>query len=200
MCYISAMDKDTPNQPPKRPTLRLNISRKPPAAPETQPPPVAARPEPVAADKPGGGKAVAAKPAAGAGKGKDGKQPKKVTPPQPRLLEKAAKGLMRWMDGQSDVWRDKLPLKIGVLDEVYALLDREGMRDTWSNRVVRKAVQWHTGVAAYQEGILSCPHRYGLDGTVGGEVTEVQRGHAKAVLEKLAARKAAKLGGEKDRG
>lgn len=84
-----------------------------------------------------------------------------------------------------------MPLNIGVIGEVFALLDREGMRDAWSGRVVRKAMEWHTGRAVYQNSLLSCPNRYGLDGTVGGEVTEAHREHARMLLEGKAAKRAA---------
>ncbi len=108
--------------------------------PENPSPAVAAGQEPVAAGRPGGQETVAAKPAAGAGNGKAGKPPPAKAPPaQPRLSDLAAKGLMCWLGEHSAAWRDNLPLNIGVIDEVYALLDRQGMRDAWSKRTVHKA-------------------------------------------------------------
>jgi hypothetical protein len=155
------MDKDSP-RPTNRPTLSLKTRRKPAAAPE---PPA----------KPKEQEAVAASPPAAPKQGKPA--------PQPRTIDDTAQKLMGWLGQHSAVWRDGLPLNIGVIAEVYALLEAHGMQGTYSKRAIHKALQWHTGRMDYQHSLLSHPHRYNLAGQVGGEVTDAQRGHAQAVLD-----------------
>lgn len=104
---------------------------------------------------------------------------------QTRASDQAAQQLAEWLGQHSRIWRDFLPLNIGVISEVYTLLQNHGIQDAWSKRVIHKTLYWHTTRIVYWEQLLTHPHRYGLDGQIGGEVTEAQREHAR---QELAAR------------
>lgn len=166
-------------------TLSLKASRKPDPVPES-PAPVAAPPVPFPPAKPKKQKPVAA--------GQEAVAPKQGEPPhqppyQPRASDDAATQLAEWLGQHSAVWHDFQPLNIGVISEVYALLAADGLQDTYSKRVIHKALHWHTSRASYLRNLLSQPHRYSLAGQVGGEVAQEQREHAGAVLDGRKGRK-----------
>lgn len=171
------MDENKPT-PPKRPVLTLKGRRKPDPVP-TVPIPVAAPQESVAVESstPNRQEAVAVKPAAAP------KQDKPAPGKQPRTSDKAATELAEWLCQQSDTWRQFLPLNIGVIGEVYALLETHGMQGIWSKRAIHKTLYWHTSRRTYWENLLACQERYGLDGQVGSEVTPQQRDHARQELK-----------------
>jgi hypothetical protein len=162
-----------------RPVLSLKVRRKPDPVPEipalvTEPqtPVVAHHPQ-----KPKKQKAVPVKPPA---ESKQVKPPKLAHQPpyEPRTSDDAATALSEWLCQQSAVWREGRPLKIGVISDVYLLLAEHGMQDTYSKRVVHKALLWHTSKTQYWDALLAGKERYELDGSIAGEVTQVQREYA----------------------
>lgn len=95
--------------------------------------------------------------------------------------ETAASDLAKWLSQQSPAWCKYLPLKLGIIQDIYALL---GDNSLYSKRVIHKTLRWHTSRNQYLRNVLRQPLRYGLDGQPTGEVTDTQRQHAQNQLNK----------------
>lgn len=70
---------------------------------------------------------------------------------------------------------DKIPLKIGVLHDLFAALEEEGSP---SKKSIRDAVTLYTGSVYYQKAILANDKRYDLNGVEVGVVEEKQKEYA----------------------
>jgi hypothetical protein len=116
---------------------------------------------------------------------------------QSRRADRVADQLAGWLCQHSAVWRNFQPLNIGVISEVYDLLQIHGMRDVWSKRIVHKALRWHTTRTDYWKNLLVCSKRYGLDGQIGGGVTQEQKDWARSELEARIAAGKTRLKGKK---
>lgn len=101
----------------------------------------------------------------------------------PRSSDEAATRLAEWLSQYSVVWRDWLPLRIGVMEDIYALLDEHGTRSDWSKKVIHKTVYWHTRQEPYLQQQASHEHRYSLMGHVDGIVTGEQQEYARCQLD-----------------
>lgn len=99
-----------------------------------------------------------------------------------RLSDQASSQLAEWLGEHSVVWRDFLPLRIGVIEDVYALMAAQGMQDRWSKRVIHKTLRWHTSRTCYWERLMQGGARFGLDGQVSGVVTARQRHTARQAM------------------
>lgn len=92
--------------------------------------------------------------------------PLPTTPVPPSVAN--AKALSAILAAHSEVWRTYLPLRLGVIEEVYALLQNE--EAIYSKRVVHKCLQWHCRNPRYVAGLVVGASRYALDGCIKGEV------------------------------
>jgi ProP effector len=77
-----------------------------------------------------------------------------------------------------------VPLKIGVSRDVVALL-----ADTYSRKVIRRALAFWTGRSVYLEAIARGGARYDLDGTIAGEVGEEHERRGRDELAERARRR-----------
>ncbi len=101
----------------------------------------------------------------------------------PRSSDEAAIRLAEWLSQYSAVWRDWLPLRIGVMEDIYALLDEHETRSDWSKKVIHKTVYWHTKQEPYLQQQANHGHRYSLIGSVDGVVTGEQQEYARNQLD-----------------
>ena len=108
-------------------------------------------------------------------------QAKPTTPPEPKSSDAAANLLGEWLSQQSPTWCNHLPLKLGIIEDIYNLL---GDDSPYSKRVIHKTLRWHTSRTQYLRNVLQHTQRYGLDGQPAGEVTTTQRQHAQSELNK----------------
>lgn len=95
-----------------------------------------------------------------------------------RPSDAAATALSDWLSRHSSAWQDFQPLSIGVVSEVYRLLEIHAMQETWSKRVVHKTLLWHTTRTQYVQNIQQGTHRFSLDGQIAGEISAAQREYA----------------------
>ena len=100
-----------------------------------------------------------------------------------RPSDAAATALSDWLSQHSGVWQDFQPLSIGVVSEVYRLLEMHGMQEAWSKRVVHKTLFWHTTRTQYVENIQQETHRFSLNGQIAGEISTAQREYAENQLK-----------------
>lgn len=112
------------------------------------------------------------------------------TPPQTtqdkaseRPSDAAATVLSDWLSQHSSVWQDFQPLSIGVVSEVYRLLEMHGMQEEWSKRVIHKTLFWHTTRTQYVQNIQQGTHRFSFDGQIVGEISTAQREYAENQLK-----------------
>lgn len=170
MGYTPAMSQDSQKNPPRRPILSLNKRGASLASADT--PKSTLKLKPLKEDKEANSRKLCrSQPSSSEEFGNY------------RPSDQTATDLAEWLAQYSSVWHEFLPLNIGVIDEVYALLQLHGMEGQWSKRVIHKTLRWHTTRTAYWEGLLSCDDRYGLDGRNSGRVTPEQREHAKQQLD-----------------
>lgn len=106
---------------------------------------------------------------------------KPANPPEPKSSDAAANLLGEWLSQQSPTWCNHLPLKLGIIEDIYNLL---GDDSPYSKRVIHKTLRWHTSRTQYLRNVLQHTQRYGLDGQPAGEVTTSQRQHAQSELNK----------------
>ena len=78
---------------------------------------------------------------------------------------------------------EKLPLKIGILNDIFECLDA----DTPSKKSIRDAVQFYTSNYHYQKALLANDKRYDLNGIEVGVVEEKQKEHATDRHDKISA-------------
>ncbi|MDQ5767882.1 ProQ/FinO family protein [Thiothrix subterranea] len=106
---------------------------------------------------------------------------KPANSPEPKSSDAAANLLGEWLSQQSPTWCNHLPLKLGIIEDIYNLL---GDDSPYSKRVIHKTLRWHTSRTQYLRNVLQHTQRYGLDGQPAGEVTTTQRQHAQNELNK----------------
>lgn len=179
-------EKTISRKPKKR---IIKIAKKPPT-PAPKPAPV---PKPKKAEKP----APAPKPKA---------QKKQKQQPQKKLTDfarwrKTVKSdeerYQRWVDilcEHSIAWREKRPLKIGVRPEIFTLLDQHITPEytylyKGHNHGTTALFKLHFESEEYLRNLIKGGPRYELDGTVNGEITEVQQVNAQTMLDELLAKK-----------
>ena len=88
-----------------------------------------------------------------------------------------ARSLIKTLQEQYAVFRDCLPLAIGIDKQLFT-------RQTDLNRkTLRIALGLHTNSLRYLKSMEKATHRFDLDGNPGEEVTDAHRAHAAEVLK-----------------
>lgn len=109
------------------------------------------------------------------------------SPPVPLAVSESSKtaaiALSDWLCQYSNSWKNFQPLSIGVINEVYLLLETHGMRGVWSKRAIHKTLFWHTTRPQYINRLQQEKRRYRLDGQVSGEISAAQQAYAAKQLE-----------------
>lgn len=108
---------------------------------------------------------------------------KSLTPGQTQWVQNLRAKFSR----ELPTWRDCLPLKIGVLDDLLARFPDD------EPYFVRTALIWHCRSTRYLQAMLAGGQRYDLDGHPAGDVTEQHQEHAGQLLTTKEAVKAARL-------
>jgi len=97
--------------------------------------------------------------------------------PQPSAHpDQPARALLKEIQDKYPVFRDHLPLAIGIDKELRAAqpdLDR---------KLLRVALRIHTNSLRYLKGMEKATSRFALDGSVAAEVSEEHRTHASEIL------------------
>ena len=109
-----------------------------------------------------------------------------VTPPA-----QEARNLLKNLQEKFQVFRDYMPLAIGIDKQVLA---QEG---SLNRKALRMALGMHTNSYRYLKSMESAKQRFNLDGSDGGEVPAEHRKHAAEILrerfkKEIARRKAQK--------
>ena len=109
-----------------------------------------------------------------------------VTPPA-----QEARNLLKSLQEKFQVFRDYMPLAIGIDKQVLA---QEG---SLNRKALRMALGMHTNSYRYLKSMESAKQRFNLDGSDGGEVPAEHRKHAAEILrerfkKEIARRKAQK--------
>ena len=109
-----------------------------------------------------------------------------VTPPA-----QEARNLLKILQEKFQVFRDYMPLAIGIDKQVLA---QEG---SLNRKALRMALGMHTNSYRYLKSMESAKQRFNLDGSDGGEVPAEHRKHAAEILrerfkKEIARRKAQK--------
>ncbi|EIJ34530.1 ProQ/FINO family protein [Thiothrix nivea] len=86
------------------------------------------------------------------------------------------------------VWRDYLPLAIGIDKDVFRLVNEEHFPGA-SKKVVRKTLAMHANHGCYLQAVTQGEARYRLDGTEEGDITAYQQQLAAETLTKRQAPK-----------
>lgn len=130
--------------------------------------------------RPGQGKP---KPTGKADTGKK-KPPRKPAPRKPVISpsELKARELNDRLNG-FPVWRDFLPLAIGIDKDVFRLVNEEHFPGA-SKRVVRLTLAMHANHGRYLQAVVQGGARYHLDGSEEGDITAYQQQHAAEILAK----------------
>ncbi|MBU0653705.1 MAG: ProQ/FinO family protein [Gammaproteobacteria bacterium] len=81
------------------------------------------------------------------------------------------------------VWRDFLPLAIGIDKDVFRLVNEEHFPGA-SKRVVRLTLAMHANHGRYLQAVVQGGARYHLDGSEEGDITAYQQQHAAEILAK----------------
>ncbi|WP_027467329.1 ProQ/FINO family protein [Deefgea rivuli] len=81
----------------------------------------------------------------------------------------SAPALLRELQKNNPVFRDCLPLAIGIDKQLFAA------RPELSHRVLRQALAMHTRSLRYMKAMQVAKMRFNLDGSPADEVTEEQR-------------------------
>ncbi|WP_211463346.1 ProQ/FINO family protein [Collimonas silvisoli] len=87
-----------------------------------------------------------------------------------------ARVLLKELQEKYAVFRDYLPLAIGVDKQLIALSPE------LNRKTLRIALGMHTNSLRYLKGMEKATHRFDLDGNSTDEVTEVHRSHATETL------------------
>jgi hypothetical protein len=114
---------------------------------------------------------------------------KKKKPSPPPVIEKKAKPpiesttskrkrLAKELNGFS-VWRDKLPLQIGVLDDLFSRFN-----PAFSKKNIRFVVHQHSLGARYLKNVATGESRYSLLGEVTSEITPKEKQFSHKSLNK----------------
>ena len=115
--------------------------------------------------------------------------PTTPTPPTPPAQE--ARKLLKGLQDKFQVFRDYMPLAIGIDKQLLA------QEVDLNRRILRLALGMHTNSFRYLKSMESAKQRFNLDGSDGGEVPEEHRKHASEILrerfkKEVARRKAQK--------
>lgn len=99
-------------------------------------------------------------------------KPKKVVEP---VISKKQKCNMlnKELRKESEVWRRRMPLKIGILEDIF-----DGYASKYSKSAIMMLVNTHTKRFQYLKNVEAGGDRYSLDGTVTGQVTEKEIAYA----------------------
>lgn len=89
----------------------------------------------------------------------------------------SARSLLKQLQQEYPAFRDCLPLSIGIDKQLLARMP--GL----DKKVMRAALGIHTGSMRYLRAMEKAKTRHDLDGTVGAEVPEAHRLHAKEQLQ-----------------
>ena len=103
--------------------------------------------------------------------------------------EQTPRLLLKDFQAKFSVFRDCLPLAIGIDKQLIALLPE------LNRKLLRNTLGIHTNSMPYLKKMEKATTRYDLDGNAAGEVTQLQRAHATQILrerfqKKVAQRKA----------
>lgn len=105
-------------------------------------------------------------------------------PPQPKTIHIATERLGAWLRQQLATWRNWLPLKVGIHEDLLVFVDDHPDKpEQWSHHAIRLELYYHCRQKVYLLRTLEHPYRYDLDGNVCGEVTASERGEALRRLE-----------------
>ncbi len=117
------------------------------------------------------------------------KPPRKPAPRKPVISpsELKARELNDRLNGFK-VWRDFLPLAIGIDKDVFRLVNEEHFPGA-SKRVVRLTLAMHANHGRYLQAVTQGGARHHLDGSEEGDITPQQQQHAAEILEKRQAPK-----------
>lgn len=85
---------------------------------------------------------------------------------------KAARQLLRELEGQFPVFRDALPLAIGIDKQLLA------RRPEIERKILRIALRLHTQSVRYLKGVEKAATRFDLDGQPGDALDDAHRAHA----------------------
>lgn len=112
------------------------------------------------------------------------KPPRKPNPKKPVISpsELKARELNDRLNGFK-VWREYLPLAIGIDKDVFRLVNDEHFPGA-SKNVVQKVLAMHTHHGRYLESVIKGWERYRLDGATDGIVVAEQQNLAKEQLAK----------------
>lgn len=77
-------------------------------------------------------------------------------------------------------WTEPLPLKIGILEDVFAKIS-ELQDETISKRSIRKALVYYTRAHLYKNALIEMKDRVDLDGNVVEEVSLEHKNQAKTI-------------------
>lgn len=94
------------------------------------------------------------------------------TPNKPSEAVQAARLLLRELQGQYPVFRDSLPLAIGIDRQVLSV------RPDTERKPLRMALRYHTTSLRYLKGFDQAATRFNLDGSTAEEITSEHRAHA----------------------
>lgn len=89
----------------------------------------------------------------------------------------SARTLIKELQEKFDVFRDYLPLAIGIDKQLF------GQLPDVSRKVLRTALGIHTNSLRYLKAMEKATVRFNLDGTQADEVTDVHRAHATTTLK-----------------
>jgi ProP effector len=96
--------------------------------------------------------------------------------PQPGLPSENPHALLKTLQARFPVFRDCLPLSIGIDKAIKAVLPEV------SRKNLRIALALHTHGNRYLRGMTKATQRFDLEGAPAGEVTEEHRQHAIEIL------------------
>lgn len=106
--------------------------------------------------------------------------PKKIKKEQPVVESRISKQnrLTKELD-KFDVWRNKQPLKVGVLAD---LLER--FYPVFSKKIIRLVMTRQTISIPYLQNVATGDNRFNLDGEVAGEIQEKEKVYSNRKLSK----------------
>ena len=104
----------------------------------------------------------------------------------------SARALLKQLQQEYPAFRDCLPLSIGIDKQLLARMP--GL----DKKVMRAALGIHTGSMRYLRAMEMAKTRHDLDGTVGAEVPEAHRLHAKEQLQQRFKKEADRKKAERD--
>lgn len=105
-------------------------------------------------------------------------KPKKK--PEPPKLSTSQKSniLNKELREKHEVWRDLLPLKIGVQEQIFELY-----MSKYSKSAIRMLLRSHTKRPRYLNNTINSDSRYDLEGNKSGSVLDCEKKHASNRLE-----------------